>query len=270
MYFRILGPLEVIDEGGPVQIPSAKVSTLLIALLTRANDIICVEQLTDWLWPAGAPRSAVSALYAHVSVLRKLLEPGREPWGPPSMLITKPPGYLLRVPPGDLDVLRFEELVHKGRTALAGGDPVEARACLRDGLALWHGEALADVLMLDAAQAEIHRLKELRLTALTLRFRADLVLGRHQEAVPELMRLTSEHPLREDIHALLMLALWRSGRRADALAVYESARETLAKEMALEPEQTLRQIEAAIVAGEPFCSPTKDCTLQPWCAPLCP
>lgn len=251
MYFRILGPLEVVDQRGSVEIPSVKASTLLIALLTKPNEVVCVDRLSEWLWPSGAPRSPVAALYAHVSVLRRTLEPGRRPWGQSSMVITKPPGYLLKVPHGSLDTLCFEQRVREGRAALDRCDPERARSFLREGLDLWRGDALSDVMMVDAAQPEIRRLEELRLTALTLRFRAELALGGHLEAVPELIPLSRAHPLREDLHALLMLALWRSGRRADALEVYERARDALASEMALEPEQNLRRIEAAIVAGEP-------------------
>lgn len=251
MDFRILGPLEVSDEHGPVPISSLKARTLLIALLTRANDILSVDQLVGWLWPDGPPRSPVPALHVHISTLRRVLEPSRQPWRTPAVLLTRPPGYVLQIEPDKLDSVCFEELVRLGRLALESGDAERARSLLTEGLDLWRGEALADVSLVDDAQADIRRLEELRLTALVLRLRARMALCEHRELLPELIHLTTAHPLREDLHGLLMLALWWSGRRSDALAVYERARATLAREMALEPEQSLREIVTAIVADEP-------------------
>jgi SARP family transcriptional regulator, regulator of embCAB operon len=253
MLFRILGPLEVIAENGPVRIPGHRRRSLLIALLTRPGDVVCVDRLVEWLWPAGTPRSPLATLQAHVSMLRRILEPDRSPWSPPSVLVTRPPGYLLRVAPEELDSLCFEALVEQGRLTLDSGDAAGARRLLLDALALWRGDALSDVAFLEAAQAEIRRLEELHLSSLVLRIEADLALGRHLEVVPELTRLIMANPLNEKLYSQLMLALCRCGRRAEALSVYRRARDVLASEMALEPGPDLRRMEAAIVSGDQGC-----------------
>lgn len=171
------------------------------------------------------------------------------------MLLTRPPGYLLRVPSAELDALRFEELLRGSRHALERDEPETARPLLRAALDLWRGDALAEVTMLDAAQAEIRRLEELRLVANVLRIEADLAIGRHLDVVPELTHLLVAHPLHEQLYALLMLALCRCGRRADALAVFGQARDVLRREMSLEPGPALRRMEAAVLTDPAECSP---------------
>jgi SARP family transcriptional regulator, regulator of embCAB operon len=250
MQFHILGPLRVFDGDEPVPLPGPRRRALLIALLANANTVVPTNKLVDWLWQCDPPRSALTTLHAHLSNLRRTLEPHRERWTPSSRLITQSPGYLIRVEPGELDVMRFERLVAEGTRALGGGDMERARAVLTEALALWRGPALSDVAHLDAARGEIARLSEFRLTAATLRIEADLALRRHLEVVPELTGLIAAHPLHERFYVQLMVALTRSGRRADALAVYLRARSVLAEELAVAPGPALRCAQAAILADE--------------------
>lgn len=243
MYFRILGPLEVVDDDGdPVRIPGGRRRALLIALLTKANDVICVDRLLDWLWHTDLPRCPVPTLQVHISMLRKALEPGRRPRSPATVLLTQAPGYLLRVPTAHHDLLTFEELLRKGRLLFDKGDAENTRLVCTEALKLLRGDPLVDVVYLEAAQTEIRRLEELRLSAVALRIKADLVLGRNQEVVPELTRLIETYPFHEQFHAELMVALSHCGRRADALNVYRRAREMLAREMGLAPGPELRQV----------------------------
>jgi DNA-binding SARP family transcriptional activator len=252
MRFGILGPLEVFDDNGaPVHIPGGRRRALLIALLTQPNDVICVDRLLEWMWHADLPRCPIPTLQVHISMLRRVLEPGRPPRAPATVLITQAPGYLLRVPQGQLDTVSFEELLRKGRMLFEQGDAEHARLTFVEALALWRGDPLVDVVFHDAAQTEIHRLEELRLTTLALRIEADLMLGRHQEVIPELTRLAATYPFHEQFHAGLMEALSRCGRRSDALNVYRRAQETLAREMGLSPGPELRKIEAAILHDTP-------------------
>jgi DNA-binding SARP family transcriptional activator len=192
----------------------------------------------------------MATLRAHVSMLRGLLEPDRTPWQPADRLLTRPPGYLLRVGPDELDVFDFERLLRAARARLNARDAESAQRLLSEALALWRGGALSDAAHVEAARAEIARLEELRLNAVTLRVEANLVLRRHQEIVPELTHLVVKYPLHERFYVQLMVALSRSGRRADALAVYRRARAVLARELAVAPGLALRHAEAAILAGE--------------------
>jgi DNA-binding SARP family transcriptional activator len=250
MKFHILGPLEVIADTGPVHLEAPSLRCLLLALLSHPNDLVCVDRLQEWLWPAEVPRSAVATLQARVSVLRRLLEPDRPPWSKPRVLITRSPGYLIRVERDDLDSLAFESLLLRARAAQATGDYESVRGLLTDALALWRGDPLADVAFLEAAQPVVRRLEELRLSAIELRVEADLRLGRHFEVVADLVGLTSAHPVHEPYYAQLMVALYRCGRRADALGVYARAREVLSREMALEPGPVLRRLRKAIQADD--------------------
>lgn len=246
MKFRILGPLEVAGSDGPVHLAARSRRSLLLALLSNPNSVVCVDRLQEWLWPERLPPRAASALQAHVSVVRKLLEPGRAPWSTPSVVITKPPGYLIRVKDEDLDGLAFECLLARARKAHGTGDVSAARRLLKEALALWRGEPLMDVAFLEAAQPTIRRLQELRLSALHLHNEAELILGRHHDVIPDLMNLVSAHPVHEPFYAQLMLALYRCGRRADALGVYGQACDVLAKEMALDPGPDLRRLRDAV------------------------
>lgn len=246
MLFRILGPLEVIGSAGPVHLAARSHRILLLALLSHPNEVVSVDRLQEWLWPDSLPRSAGATLQAHMSVVRRLLEPDRKPWSKPSVVMTRSPGYMIKAGIDDLDMLAFESLLTRAREAQSAGEFHVVRSLLRDALKLWRGDALGDVAFLEAAQPTIRRLQELRLSALQLHNDAELVLGRHDDVIADLMELISAHPVHEPFYGQLMLALYRSGRRADALGVYALAREVLAREMALEPGPDLRRLRDAI------------------------
>ena len=247
MEFRILGPLEVVEDDSPIALGGARRRALLALLLTRANEVVSTDRLIDELWGERPPENAANALQYHVSRLRKLL-------GGPEAIITREPGYLIQVGPDELDLLRFERLVEEGQRS----SPEAAARLLRDALALWRGPALADVAHESFAQAEILRLEELRLVALERRIDAELELGRDAELVAELEALVREHPLRERLRAQLMLALYRSGRQADALEVYRQTRRLLVDELGLEPSPALHELEQAILHQDPELSPRVD------------
>ena len=219
---------------------------LLAALLLHRNEPVTTEQLIEMLWPDGRPEQPAKTIHVHVSRLRRALAEPSEP----SQLETHTGAYVLRVGPGELDVDRFAELVAHGRRALAAGDAESASASLAEALGLWRGKALADFTYEAFAQAEIGQLEELRLSAIELAVDADLALGRHAGTVPRLERLAAEHPLREGLHGQLMLALYRCGRQADALAAYRRLRQTLDTELGLEPRPELRRLEQRILRQE--------------------
>jgi DNA-binding SARP family transcriptional activator len=242
--FRILGPLEVVDGGRVLPLGGSRQRTLLALLLTRANEVVSTDRLIDELWGEQPPRTALNALHYHVSQLRKVL-------GGTDAIVTQDPGYLIRVGPNELDLLRFERLVDEARRA----PPDLAARLLRDALGLWRGPALADLAGERFAQAEALRLEELRLGALEQRFEADLALGRHAELVGELEALVREHPLRERLRAQLMRALYSSGRQAEALTVYRDTRNLLVDELGIEPSPALQELEKAILRHDRALAP---------------
>ncbi len=237
MEFRILGPLEVEEEGQVLKLGGAKQRALLALLLLHANEAVPRNRLIDEIWGEEPPETVSTAVQVHVSQLRKTL--GHD------VIVTQPPGYLIRVADGELDLKRFEQSVASARAA----PPAEAAGLLRDALALWRGAPLAE---LDApfARDERARLEEQRLAALEQRIDADLELGRHAQLVAELERLVREHPLRERLRGQLMLALYRCGRQAEALDAYQSGRRLLDEELGLEPGEELRRLERAILAQD--------------------
>ncbi|HZM78168.1 MAG TPA: AfsR/SARP family transcriptional regulator [Candidatus Limnocylindrales bacterium] len=237
-------------RNGPVPIQGTKRRALLTALLSGANRVVTVDELTEWLWPGKTPSSATQVIQAHVSVLRRQLEPDRPPRSPPRMLLTQPPGYLMRIKTDQLDSLRFALLVQSGTQAMQQKDIVTAVELLQEALSLWQGEALCGVRHLPAAQSEIARLEELRLTATGLYMDACLNMGQYDEAIPQLSRLVVLYPYHERFYAQLMVALARSGRRAEALSVYRKAHSVLTNDLAVSPGSELRRLEAAILADE--------------------
>jgi DNA-binding SARP family transcriptional activator len=238
--FRILGPLEVVEQGRSLTLGGPRQRALLALLLTRANEVVSRDRLIDELWGAHAPSTASNTLQYHISRLRKTLAPSEA-------IVTREPGYLIRIGPDDLDLLRFERLVEEAQQEA----PQVAARLFRDALALWRGPALADVAHESFAQAEVLRLEDLRLAALERRVEADLALGRDAEVVSELERLVREHPLRERLRGQLMLALYGSGRQADALAAYRQARSLLVDELGVEPSPALQELERAILQHDP-------------------
>src|SRR5829696_1397314 len=238
MEFRILGPLEVEDDGRVLKLGGAKQRGLLTLLLLRANEAVSRDRLIDELWGDQPPETASTAIQVYISQLRKVL--GRD------VIVTRAPGYAVRLENGQLDLERFEEAVAGAR----GAAPAEAAERLREALGLWRGVPLAE---LDGpfATAERGRLEEQRLGAVEQRIAADHELGRQVELVPELERLVREHPLREQLRGQLMLALYRCGRQADALEVYRAGRRLLDEELGLKPDDELQRLEKAILNHDP-------------------
>jgi WD40 repeat protein/DNA-binding SARP family transcriptional activator len=251
MRFQVLGPLEVEADDGPVALGGPKERLLLALLLTRPNQVVPVETLVRGLWGEQPPPTAAKTLQSHVMRLRWALEPGRARGAAGEVLVTRQPGYLLRVAPGALDAMRFEELIATARRALSKEEADDAASTLREALELWRGQAFEEFLDTDVGAAESDRLAELRLGALEDRIEADLRLGRHRELVAELEGLVREQPLRERLWAQLMLALYRSGRQADALLAYQRARSVLVEELGIDPGAELRRLQAAVLAQDP-------------------
>ena len=246
MEFRILGPLQVLDGDREVPLGSPKERALLAVLLLDAGAVVSRERLIEELWGEAPPPTAGKALNVHVSQLRKALaRNGQE------TIETRPPGYTLRVEPAQLDAARFERLVTAARAHVGSGDVQSAARLLRDALALWRGPALDGVELEAAARNEARRLEELRIAAQMDRIDCELALGLHEQLIGELKALAAEHPLRERVHGQLMLALYRSGRQADALRAYREARETLVSELGIEPSLPLQRLEKAILNQDP-------------------
>ena len=243
--FRILGPFEVRTDGELLAIPARKHRALLAMLLLNANEVVARERLIDALWEDNPPATAANTVQVHVSQLRKVFEgAGVDATG---LLVTRPPGYVLRLEAEQVDAQRFERLLREATAARGRGANGEAAVLLAEALALWRGPALADLASEEFARPEIARLEELRLQAVEDRIASDLELGRHVEAVGELEALVALNPLRERLRMLLMLALYRSGRQADALAAYREARSMLRDELGIEPGHELRALEQAIL-----------------------
>ncbi|MGZ8740562.1 MAG: BTAD domain-containing putative transcriptional regulator, partial [Gaiellaceae bacterium] len=254
MKFLILGPLEVRDGARTVPLGGPKPRALLGVLLLHANGVVSTARLIDELWGDTPPETAVTMVQVYVSRLRKVL--------PAGALQTRPPGYRLEVEPEQVDLIRFERLV----TDAGHADPELSARLLGEALALWRGPPLADLLLEGEARHEASRLNDLHLATNIERIEAELELGHHVRMVGELEALAAAHPYREALHGLLMLALYRSGRQADALEAYRSVRKRLGEELGLTPGDDLRGLEAAIlrqdsaldlVAGGPAAAPVQ-------------
>ena len=244
MRFGLLGPLEVRTDEKLLRLGGAKQRALLAILLMHANEVVSRDRLLEEIWPDRPSGDAAHSLDHQISRLRKALDA-------PDLLVTRSGGYLLGVQLGDVDVHRFEENLERGRQANAAGKPNEALAALDGALDLWRGPALADIGDEPFVRVEASRLEELRLTALEERFDAQLALGEHHRLVAELDALIQRHPLRERLRAQLMLALYRSGRQAEALRVYADGRRALVDELGLEPGSELQRLEQAILRHDP-------------------
>jgi DNA-binding SARP family transcriptional activator len=245
MQFGLLGPLTV-RSGDAVLIPAGKQRVVLAALLLNANRVVPAEDLAEALWGAEPPPSAGVTVQNYVARLRKVLEDHGH-----SRIGTQPRGYMISVADDELDVTRFEALVAASRQAAREGSWDTAAAEARAALGLWRGDPLADVESKLLAEREVPRLTDLRLQAQETRIEADLNLGRHAEIAGELRKLAGAHPLREHLHALLMLALYRQGRQGEALAVYQAARRVLIEELGTEPGQQLQNLHQQILAADP-------------------
>ncbi|MEN3270171.1 BTAD domain-containing putative transcriptional regulator [Pseudonocardia sp.] len=256
MDFRILGPFEVCHGGERIRIGPPKQRAVLAVLLVHANQVVAVDRLIDLLWGEEPPARAGGALQAYMHNLRRVLEPARPRRSPPILLVTQAPGYLLRVGPQELDATRFQALASEGRRLLAESQPETARQRLTEALALWRGPApLVEFAHEPFAQAAAARLKELREVAIEDRLEAELATGGHVEAVAELEVLVGQHPLRERLWGLLMVALYQSGRQGDALRAGAKARNVLREDLGVEPGPALRRIQADILAQAPSLEP---------------
>ncbi len=238
MEYRVLGPIEVVQDGPPLSVQGKKPRALLALLLMRRNEPVPTELLIEDLWGDQAPATAANTLQVYVSQLRKIVN---------DRVSREGSAYRLRVDPDELDAERFERLAEEGDAALRGRSFREAADLLAEGLSLWRGPALADLRYESFAQGAIARLEELRLVANENRIEADLGLGRHDQVIGELEALIAEHPARERLRSLHMLALYRAGRQADALDAYQAARQTLLDDLGLEPGPELRELEQAIL-----------------------
>ncbi|MDA0160208.1 AAA family ATPase [Solirubrobacter ginsenosidimutans] len=244
MQFRILGPLEVAGDDGVLALGGVKPRAVLAVLLLHANEPVSAERLALALWGEDAPGRATKTVQVHVSRLRKALGGG-------DIVATTPGGYRLRVEPGELDSERFNALVATGRDALAAGEPEHAAAVLREALNLWRGPPLAELAFEPFARQAITRLEEQRLIALEARVDADLAAGWHAALIPELQQLSAAHPTRERLAGQLVLALYRSGRQADALAAYRTTRDLLVDQLGLDPGRELRALEQRVLQQDP-------------------
>lgn len=249
--FRILGPLEASDAGRPLRLGGPKQRALLALLVLSANEVVTTERLVDELWGEDAPPTAAKIVQNSVSQLRKLLDgEGAHDQGA-GAVITRDGGYALRVRPGELDLDQYERFVDAARAARAAGDLADASAGYHAGLALWRGSALADLDFAPTIHTESGRLEEHRLAVVEERIEVDLDLGRHRDLIGELEALVRRHPLRERPRALLMLALYRCGRQAEALSAYRDARRFFVDELGLEPSAELQELERAILRHDP-------------------
>ncbi len=246
--FRILGPLEARRDGDELGLGGRNQRAVLALLLLRANQVVSIERLADELYGDATPVSAVTQVHRQVSELRRLLDP---PGDAASVIETRAPGYLIRVGADALDLYRFEALTGDAAAAIDAGDARGAMERLQEALELWRGPALADLAYESFAQGPIARLEELRLAAVIARLEAELALGRHAAIVPELQDLGAEHPRRERIRELLMVALYRSGRQVEALEVYRATSAELMETFGVEPGPGLRRVEQAILRHDP-------------------
>jgi DNA-binding SARP family transcriptional activator/streptogramin lyase len=244
MEFRILGPLEAAGAGGQIALGSRKQRALLAILLLRANEVVSYDRLIDDLWGECPPPSAPHTLQVYVSRLRSAL---RAAGADDGVLVTRPGGYMIRVGFGEFDLHRFEQLVEDSRRAFAAESFDRAADKLRVALALWRGRALADLEFEPFASLEVERLEERRLLAAEDLFEIELRQARHAALIPELEALVDQHPLRERMRGQLMLALYRSGRQADALATFQDGRDYLIEELGLEPSGMLRELQRSIL-----------------------
>ena len=247
MLFRVLGPLEVESDRGRLNLGGGRQRAVLATLVLHVNEVVPRDRLVAAVWGDDPPDTAASALQGYISALRKTV--GAD------VIVTRAPGYALEAAPDLVDLHRFESLAAEGADALASGEARRAAELLRQALALWRGEPLADLDSVEFVQLERLRLEELRLGAQADRIDADLELGRHAELVGELRALVREHPLRERFRAQLMLALYRSGRQSEALDVYQQGRRLLATELGIEPGQPLKRLERAILQQDEVLAP---------------
>jgi DNA-binding SARP family transcriptional activator len=247
--YRVLGPLEALVEGRPAALGAPRHRALLVLLLAQANTVVPVYRLIDEIWGDAPPAGASNLVQGAVSHLRKVL--GRD------TIVTRGSGYAVKLGADALDLYRFERRAEEGSLALEQGDFERAADTLTAALDLWFGPALADLNDEPCVRPIAARLDELRLLAAERRLEAELGRGRHVDVLPELQELVREHPLRERAHALLMYALYRSGRQAEALELYRSARKSLVRELGIEPGPALQELHGRMLRQDPTLLPRR-------------
>ena len=263
MEYRVLGSVEVLDDdGSPVDIGARQQRALLAILLVNVGRVVSTERILDELW-ANDPEGKEKTLWVYISRLRSALEPTRAAHSKGTVLVTRDHGYALTIDPDDVDAHRFGALVEEGR-ALVRDNPTAAAELLTDALAMWRGEPYEDFTYDDFAQGEITSLREMQLAATEDRVDAEIRTGRHREVIGELDGLMRANPLRERPVELLMIALYRSGRQADALRTYQSHRRTVGEGLGIEPSPELRRIEEQILLHDPRLNPSGEpASLEP-------
>lgn len=244
--FTVLGPM-VVKIDGTVRTPSAaKIRQVLGLLLLQANQVVGLDSAIEELWGDRPPRTAITIVQTYIYQLRKLLNR----YGNGQVIRTVAPGYVLSVPADDVDYWRFAGQVDRGREALERGETRQAAALLAAALDMWTGPVLDNIEHGPVLTGYAARLEEQRMYALELRLRANMNLGRHRELIPELKSLVAAHPYHEWLHAQLMLALHRSGRRGEALSAYQDVRRLLNVELGLEPSTALQKVQQLVLTAD--------------------
>ena len=251
MRYGVLGPLVASDVGRECSPSAPRLRTVLALLLARANQVVSADDVMTELWGDRLPPSAANSVQVFVARLRGLLAPDATPQAPNQVLLTCGSGYRLRVRPEQFDLERFDGLARAGEAALVSGDATTAAGTLREALALWRGEPFGNVEKGEVLHMHALRMDERRIRTVERRVEADLRLGRHAELVPELNTLAADHPVREELHGQLMLALYRAGRQAEAIAAYRRLRDRLVGELAVEPTAAVQRLHRAILSGDP-------------------
>lgn len=247
--FRILGPLELLSPAGPRTLRGPKVGKVLALLLVQANQMVDIDSLIEELWEAEPPATAVSTVRTHVYHLRRLLDQELGSETAEALLLTRSPGYVLKLNEEQLDANQFLRLHREGQTLLGEGRTQDALDRFDQALGLWRGQALANVVKGRVLAGQAARLTELRTRCLELRIEAAMQLGRHRELVPDLRDLVASHPLNEWFHARLIVALNKAGRRGEALRAFHELRDVLGEELGLEPSDELRRLQHDILIG---------------------
>ncbi len=254
---RILGGLEVRVHGQPVALGGAKQQMVLARLLLDPNRVVSTDRLIDWVWGEDAPDSTASTLQVYVSNLRRALSLAA-PASDPAPIVTRRPGYLIEVAPAELDATRFEERVTAAQSSAHFGDSAECVVLLRSALAEWHGDPLEGLPLGIGAVSMMTRLHVLRDGAIEMLIEAEFELGHHREILVELEEWLARQPLNERLRELQMLALYRTGRQADALAAYQQTRDLFLNELGLDPSPRLRELESRILAHDPSLQPSNN------------
>jgi len=254
--FRMLGPLDATAAGERINLGGPKQRAVLALLLLEHGHVVSVDRLIAALWGDDGFDGGKGVLQVHISNLRRALEPVRAALGVDTLIETRRPGYVIDVPSGELDLARFEADADEGRRALAEGDAIGASRLLESALALWRGPALADLADEEFARGAIVRLEAMRARCIADRYEAELALDRAVDALPALRELVDKDPLDERLRGLLMLALYRSGQQAEALATFQRGRHLLIEELGIEPGESLRDLEARILQQDPSLSLT--------------